>query len=85
MMSARQTSIDAYRSLTDLPTRRAQVLAVLSRGPASNATIARTLNLPLHCVTGRVRELVDAGEVREYGRELDPVTGRRVIAWEVVE
>lgn len=85
MMSPRQTSIDAYRSLTDLPTRRAQVLAVLSRGPASNATIARTLHLPLHCVTGRVRELVDAGEVREYGRELDPVTGRRVIAWEVVE
>ena len=85
MMSARQTSIDAYQALTDLPSRRAQVLAVLSRGPASNATIARTLNLPLHCVTGRVRELVDAGEVREFGRELDPITGRRVITWEVVE
>lgn len=52
-MTAAQTSIEAYQELTDLPSRRAQVLAVLSRGPASNATIARTLNLPLHCVTGR--------------------------------
>lgn len=83
-MTAAQTSIDAYHTFDDLPTRRAQVLAVLSRSPASNAAIARALNLPLHCVTGRVRELVDAGEVREYGRELDPITGRRVITWEVI-
>ena len=52
-MTAAQTSIEASQELTDPPSRRAQVLAVLSRGPASNATIARTLNLPLHCVTGR--------------------------------
>ncbi len=74
---------EAYRSL-DLPTRQGQVLQVLSRGPMSNAALARTLGLPINCVTGRVRELVLQGRVRAAYMDTDASTGRRVTVWEVV-
>lgn len=84
-MSAADTRNEAYDSLDDLTERQAQVLRVLARGPMSNAVIAERLGLPINCVTGRVRELVQDGRVRAAYKDLDARTGRRVTVWGLVE
>lgn len=84
-MSGTETRDEAYRSIEhQRPARRQQVVNALAIGPMSNAAIAKRLRLPVHCVTGRVRELVQSGQVRPAYKDVDARTGRRVTVWELI-
>lgn len=79
------TSLDAYQDLKQhLGTRHSQVLNTLSSYPSglTSRSIARALQLELHCVSGRIRELVGRDLIRDSGRKsFDQVTGKAGIVW----
>jgi len=76
---------ESYRTLDDLGDRQKQVLDCIRRcGPATNKDIAKTLGLPINCITSRVKELRDAGVVEVCGSRYDDFTNRTVALFKVV-
>ncbi len=79
------TSLTAYDEVKHtLGHRHAQVLELLATHPAGLTAreIARALGLELHCVSGRIRELVERGQAKDAGRQRqDPISGHRGIVW----
>lgn len=83
----RATSIDAYYSIDDLPTRRRAVFnALKTLTTACNLDVADYLNWSINRVTPRMNELVnDEKLVEEAYRGFCKQTGRRVIFWKIKE
>lgn len=83
-----QTSIDAFRSVAvdgSLGLRqKVLLLCLMNDGRANNRVLSLRTKIPINCVTPRIKELRDAGIVREYSRERDELTGRTAIVWEAV-
>ncbi len=83
----RDTRLASWEAIqAELPGRQAEVFQVIARAAHGMALyeIAETLALPINCITGRVRELVKAGRVRDSGtRRLNPRTGKHATLWEV--
>ncbi len=82
----RDTSLDAYDSIRDeLSRRQFQVFEVLGKvGVMSNRQLSVELGLPINQITGRTRELIKAGQIYEYDKVKDLITGRTVIRWAVI-
>lgn len=80
----RETSIEAYRGLSDKAKRQADVLRVLRGGDKSNREIARDLGLEAHQVTGRCDELRKMGLVEFKGKRVCKVGKKRVCVWGLV-
>lgn len=82
------TSLSAYRAFTpdDLATRQRAVYDLLRMGgPLSNREISERLTWPINCVVGRCHELRQMGVVGEAEYMIDPITGKTVHRWKVVE
>lgn len=81
------TSLETYHDLRKegrLGPRQKQVYEVLETlGPHTNQEIARIVELPINCVTGRVKELRDIGLVEEKKKILQ-ANHRSAIVWGVV-
>ena len=82
----RDTQLDAYDSIqNELSRRQFQVFEVLGRiGVMSNRQLSVELGLPINQITGRTNELIKAGQIYEYDKVKDLITGRTVIRWAVV-
>ncbi len=80
------TSLDAYESIqAELPHRQFQVFEALGKiGVMSNRQLSVELGLPINQITGRTRELIKAGQIYEYDKVKDLITGRTVIRWAVI-
>lgn len=79
-----QTSLEAYYGFTKpkLGTRQRQVFEVVEAlQPVCNQQIAEYLGWPINMVTGRVKELRDAGNLTECYRRTYNRTGKRVNFW----
>src|SRR3990167_4677305 len=80
----RNTSVQAYHSLTDLSKRQQDVLgAIVDLQAACNMNISDYLLLPINSITPRTNELVEMGMVVESHRAINPDTKKRVIYWKV--
>lgn len=83
-----QTSILSYQQIArsrELGDVQKQIVLLLkSRGAMNNRLIAFELNKPINCITPRVKELREAGFVRESFRGMDHQTNRRTIFWEAI-
>jgi|TARA_Y100000296_G_scaffold38168_1_gene44190 DNA-binding MarR family transcriptional regulator len=64
-----QHSIETYKDIIDtLPRSRANVLSVIRQfSGVTRQGIAKTLDWEINRVTGRVKELIDAGVIVEEG------------------
>lgn len=82
----RDTQLDAYDSIrAELSRRQFQVFEILGRlGVMSNRQLSVELKLPINQITGRTNELIKAGQIYEYDKVKDLITGRTVIRWAVV-
>lgn len=80
------TSLSAYDSIrSELTRRQFQVFEALGKiGVMSNRQLSVELGLPINSVTGRTNELIKAGQIYEYDKVKDIVTGRTVIRWSVI-
>jgi hypothetical protein len=59
--------------MASLPTSKAEVMSMIrQRMPATRQDIAAALDWPINRVTGRVRELLDVGVIKEVGTTLGP-------------
>ncbi len=68
--------------LENLGERQEQVfIAIKNIQPCSNLMISKKLNLPINCVTGRVKELRDLAMVRFYKKDICPETKMNVTYW----
>ena len=58
-----------------------------AKRPVTNSEIAKNLNLPVNCVTGRIKELRDLGFVKGAGKRYCTVikTGKMVNSWYLTE
>lgn len=82
----RETQVKAYREIQNkLPKRHNQVLSILKTGNYTAQEIADKLNLPINCITGRIRELYMSGKVCEKGIKINPITKRKVVIWGIVK
>jgi len=84
-----QTSRDAYKNIKEsglLTERERQVYGAISTlGGATNLEISKHLGLPINCVTGRTRDLVDKRHrVMCIGEKYCPETGKMHTVWGVV-
>jgi len=79
------TSRESYHK-TDINKGQSAVLATLQLlGPATGRELARNLGWSINRVTGRVRELVEAGKVEEQSEKtFDKETKRSVSIWQAV-
>lgn len=82
-MPMHQNSLAAYYAERDagrLSRRARAVLADVQRnGPGTDRQIRDRMGFDdMNHVRPRITELVQAGELRETGRVVDPVTGKRV-------
>ena len=79
-----QTSMEAYDCIyDDLGERQKIVFDVIDEySNVCNQDISMILDLPINCVTGRVKELRDLGFVSHAGYKLND-NGRRVMVWKV--
>ena len=70
-------SLDAYDSIIDsLPKSRARVMRVIvERKAVTRHEISEILGVPINCVTGRVRELLDDNLIIE-GWSVKSVSGK---------
>jgi hypothetical protein len=76
----------AYASLNpELAGRRRDVfraIALAGRYGRALFEVSLTLNIPVHCVSGRITELADAGLIVDSGaRRRNPYTHKSVIVW----
>jgi len=80
------TSLDAYESIrNELSRRQFQVFEILGKiGVMSNRQLSVELGLPINQITGRTNELIKAGQIYEYDKVKDLITGRTVIRWAVI-
>lgn len=79
-----QTRITSFFKLSDSikSMRHSQILKVLERlKEADNKRISVETGLPINCVTGRVSELRNAGEIIQIGTIYDENTNRTVKTW----
>lgn len=83
----RQTSIMAYLEMIDkINYRQYQIICGLRHfGSANNTMIARYLNLPINCVTPRVRELYKKGLILIDEYNICPYTHKKTIFWKLSE
>lgn len=86
-MAVAETSLEAY--VSDVKPRmgenQAKVYAVIrATGPVCNQEISEILGWPINSVTGRVRELVLMGAVKEAFKAVWEKSGRRVVHWRAV-
>ena len=74
----------AWTDLQDkLGDRQRRVLKAIQAAPRTLAEIASALNVPINCVSGRVRELCQAGAVEDSGqRRKNPDSGKANIVWQ---
>lgn len=76
---------DVSYHLTDKEKRRGQVLrAYFQNGDMTNREMSIQLNLPINCITGRVRELRGVSLVGVKGKKYDQVTNRTVTVFGVM-
>ena len=81
----RATSLVAFTDiLENIGERQMQVLKCFREiQPATNLMIARKLNLPINCITGRCKELRDYGIVVYDKVDVCEFTKRRVTYWRI--
>lgn len=74
-------SLDTYREILEtLPSSRANVLsAIKAKQPITRQGISRELGWTINRVTGRVRELLDVGVIREEGTQITPTRRPRAL------
>ena len=79
----RATSIEAFcHILEHLCESRMKVFKAIKKiQPCYNLQIAKHLNIPINCVTGRVKELRDLGMVRFYKKVICEETGEKADCW----
>lgn len=83
----RQTSLQAYWSLTNLQIskRQREVLHALNAiAPACNRQVSEYSGIPINVVTPRMNELVKKKIVVEAYQGFD-ITGKRVMFWELAQ
>lgn len=79
-----QTRNDSYKSLEDIGEKQRKVYKTIKLlKTASDARIAKFLNWPINCVTGRRNELVTAGLVEFAAKKYNPDTNRSVCVWKI--
>lgn len=85
-MVVADTSFLSYISiLEELGKREMEVYSVIAHcGPVSNKQIAKQLELPINCVTGRTNKLVEKGTIKMEGSQICKITGRAEKTWGVV-
>lgn len=83
--NVQDTSISAfYQEQRHLNRRERELLDVLSIiQPASDRDLAYKLSWEIGQVNGRRNELVKKGKIIEHHRARSPITGKRVIYWEI--
>lgn len=83
-----QTSLLAYAEV-GVPLRLArrydQILRALGGQELSNTEIGLRCGLPINCVTPRVLELREKGDVVLAGKRRCRVSGRQVLTWRRIE
>jgi DNA-binding MarR family transcriptional regulator len=82
-----ETSLESFKSIRQsLGKRQEEVIKALKElGYATNTMIARHLDLPINCVTGRTRELSKRNLVLESHTSWCPITKNRAIYWKLNE
>jgi len=77
----------AFEEVKASESKMFQVYGVIKDYPEgiSNREIAAVLGWPINCVTGRTRELVKFGLVEANISRKDKISGRKVLAWNVVK
>lgn len=87
MNRVQETSLAAFAdAIPKLGARqKAVVEALREHGPHTNLELSYILHWPINVTTPRVRELVLMGVVREKEKRPCHHSGRRSIAWEVIE
>lgn len=80
-----ETSLEAFINILPKICERQELVLrhLYFVGNASNTMISASIKLPINCVTGRTNELRKKKLVVEYKKEICPVTGQRVIFWEL--
>jgi len=83
----RETSIEVFRQIKDeglLSDLRQQVYEVVFNfGPLTNSEAAKFMRCQKNLTSGRMTELRDLGVIRETGKRLCKITGRKVLGWEI--
>jgi hypothetical protein len=75
-----ETSRAAFRTLSVkgyLQPKEREVMAVFGRAPAARYTrqqLSALTGMPLHCICGRVRSLLDKHQIAVHGDCVDPAT-----------
>ncbi|QHJ79449.1 MAG: hypothetical protein [Caudoviricetes sp.] len=82
-MTIKQTSKDAYRDVITGGTAHTQAQKVLQtlhyrEGGMSRKELSVSLSLPINAVTGRVAELLAAGQIYVSGTDTCAFTGKTV-------
>jgi hypothetical protein len=83
--NVRATSIQAFADIIpELGERQMQVLKGLkSFQPCSNLMLSRFLRLPINQVVPRIYELRKMGIVVIAKKDIDPITQKKVIFWNI--
>ena len=84
-MTIPDTQMDAFRDIKpSLPEKRQQVYSVIASRPEGMALfeVAKALRWPVHCVSGRITELREAGYIEDSGkRRVNPDSGKAAIVY----
>lgn len=78
-----QTSINAINEIVNSKRRAMVYNAIVEFGECNNMMISKRLNLPINCITGRVKELRDKGMVEESYKDYCPYTKQMTIFWRI--
>lgn len=78
-----ETSMQAYKQIKDeLGKRQHEVfIAIVNLERATNSMIAKHINLPINCITGRTNELRKKGLVIYSHTSWCPVTKNKAMYW----
>lgn len=82
-MSYQQTSLFAYADAKkSLGKRQVMVYHAIKENPGiDNLAISNLLGIAINSITPRVQELRKLGRVKEAGKKVSPLTGRKVMTW----
>jgi len=84
-MTAPKTQLDAFKDIKpSLPRKRQEVYSVIASRSEGMALfeVAKALRWPVHCVSGRITELSEAGYIEDSGKRRDnPDSGKAAIVW----
>lgn len=81
-MTARETSRESYKKLTDLPEKQLEVYNALKElEPCSDRDIEKHIGMQMGAINARRGELMKYGFVVAHGRKYDKETKRNVITW----